>query len=194
MYNRKKGDDLMLNQQTWKIMFSRKLEMIMDQLGYTQTRLSKETGIPQPYISRYVKGVSTPSATVVVIISQKLGLDYETLFFPEHQDIVFYDDYDPSEKDELEWVKDFAHQLRCKFARPNEACATKDNSLQKRTSYLERQLWIAKECGMSQGYLSQFLKGYTFPSAYTAYRIVSAMGYQDKLNDLFDTCTVYYSR
>ena len=63
--------------------FSRKLAEIMRNRKITQTALAESTGISQAAISRYVKGVASPGAKELYILSRVFGVSMEALWAGE---------------------------------------------------------------------------------------------------------------
>jgi len=53
-----------------------------EQKGWTQSRLSAESGVHRNRISDYENGTGNPSATTLSDLAHSLGIDVSTLFQP----------------------------------------------------------------------------------------------------------------
>lgn len=68
-----------MTQLQWKKKFAKRLERRMVQLGLTQNRLSKLSGISQASISRYLKGKQVPSGVMVCKLCKTLSMTQSEL-------------------------------------------------------------------------------------------------------------------
>ncbi len=58
----------------WLRMFSENLKEAMSDAHFTQIKLSRETGIPQSSLSRYLQGTRIPSIEDVMAICETLNI------------------------------------------------------------------------------------------------------------------------
>lgn len=58
----------------WLRMFSENLKEAMSNARFTQIKLSRETGIPQSSLSRYLQGTRIPSIEDVMSICETLNI------------------------------------------------------------------------------------------------------------------------
>ncbi len=56
------------------------VEKILTGLGWNQTRLAREIGIPQPQLSRWLSGLQSPGIESAKQIADALGVPLESLF------------------------------------------------------------------------------------------------------------------
>jgi transcriptional regulator with XRE-family HTH domain len=63
--------------------FSRKIKILLMDLGITQKELAERAGIPRPYVNLIVNGRLMPSDTQRVAIAGALGKDPQELFGKE---------------------------------------------------------------------------------------------------------------
>lgn len=56
----------------WRNIFSVRLETIMEEKEFTQSRLAKETGLSISAIHKYLNGCSSPSAYNIYLIANAL--------------------------------------------------------------------------------------------------------------------------
>lgn len=69
-------------------LFSERLEKAMDDKGWTNYKLSKETGVAQSTIGRWLKGKSEPQTAQVLLIAENLGVTKEYLLSGESISVV----------------------------------------------------------------------------------------------------------
>lgn len=166
------------DKRKWQYAFGMNLERVMDEVGYSQKRLSEETGITQPTISNYIKGAYAPSITSVIAMCQAMNVDYHVLLEADiSEPVVRRYEFFNDEINEAEWIDDFGMIFRTILLK--ESCSQSE---------------LSAGTGISQGLISKYLRGVTIPSAYAIMRIAHYLSYEYDYDELLELGRVYISR
>ena len=76
-YDRNNDEDVV--EETWRKEFGRKLHRLIVDKGYTQERLADALGVSRQMMTRYVRGMSTPSGYNLARLSEILDCDIREL-------------------------------------------------------------------------------------------------------------------
>lgn len=68
-----------LTEETWRKEFGHKLRRAISDKGITQEQLSQTTGISRQMLTRYVRGMSTPSGYILSRLVEALNCDIREL-------------------------------------------------------------------------------------------------------------------
>lgn len=62
------------NEKEWLKIFAGNLKDVMYEINYTQTKLARESGVPQSSLSRYLNAERVPALKDVIAICDVLGV------------------------------------------------------------------------------------------------------------------------
>jgi len=63
-----------------RLLFGQNVKRVREQKGWSQDRLSEETGLHRTYISGIERGVRNPTIEIVQQLSTALGVEIQDLF------------------------------------------------------------------------------------------------------------------
>lgn len=76
-----------MSEKEWLDNFSEELKSLMEECGYSQSELAKDTGLSESTISNYLNKRQIPKATALLNIILALNCDFdELLYFGENID------------------------------------------------------------------------------------------------------------
>ncbi len=68
-----------------RLLFGQNVKKIREQKGWSQDRLSEETGLHRTYISGIERGVRNPTIEIVQQLSTALGIEIQDLFIDSNK-------------------------------------------------------------------------------------------------------------
>ena len=68
-----------------RLLFGQNVRKVREQKGWSQDRLSEETGLHRTYISGIERGVRNPTIEIVQQLSTALGVEIQDLFIDSNK-------------------------------------------------------------------------------------------------------------